>query len=211
MNEYYKFLGVSQDATDEEIEQAYSELRAKFSKDRFAEGEAGNNAAKNLTKLEEAYSEIMDARKGNRNDFEEKNSSNATIDQVAEAIKNGYIDKAQSLLDTISVRTAEWHYLQSVVFYKKNWINDSKKQLEIAINMDPSNTKYKEAYNKLLSKMNYTNNNFNNQFYSGNSNYQGGGYTDRQMGGDGCLDCCTAYCCSELLCSMCCGRWKHVL
>ena len=206
MNEYYKILGVSQDASNEEIEQAYQELRAKYSKERFAEGEVGNNAAKNLTKLEEAYSEIMDARNGGIKDFEDNNSSNNTIDQVAEAIKNGYIDKAQSLLDSISVRTAEWHYLQSVVFYKKNWINDSKKQLEIAINMDPTNTKYKDAYNKLLTKMNYTNNNFNNQFYSGNGNYQGGGYADRQMGGDGCMDCCTAYCCTEIMCSMCCGR-----
>ena len=206
MNEYYKILGISQDASNEEIEQAYQELRAKYSKERFAEGEVGNNAAKNLTKLEEAYTEIMDARNSYQNDFEDKNSSNNTIDQVAEAIKNGYIDKAQTLLDSISVRTAEWHYLQSVVFYKKNWINDSKKQLEIAMNMDPSNTKYKDAYNKLLAKMNFSNNNFNNQFYSGNAGYQNGGYNDRQMGGDGCMDFCTAYCCTQLLCSMCFGR-----
>ena len=153
MQENYEILGISSDASDEEVENAYRKLRDKYSEERFLEGEAGNQAAKNLTKLEEAYSEIMDARNSYKNDFEDKNSSNDTIEQVAEAIKNGYIDKAQTLLDSISVRTAEWHYLQSVVFYKKNWINESKKQLEIAISMDDYNLKYKTAYEKLCKQM----------------------------------------------------------
>ena len=55
------------------------------------------------------------------------------------------IAEAQTKLDDFNGRNAEWHYLQSVVFYKKNWVNESKKQLEIAISMDGSNEKYKNS------------------------------------------------------------------
>ena len=52
----------------------------------------------------------------------------------------------------------------SVVFYKKNWTNESKKQLEIAMNMDPYNTKYKEAYTKLKQKMEFNEKAFHSAF-----------------------------------------------
>ena len=211
MQEYYKILGINPDATDEEIENAYQELKSKYSKERFAEGETGNIAAKNLTKIEEAYAEIMEAR----NSFSSRNNQgsyeNPNLDSVKDAINAGNLQKAQEILDSITVKEAEWHYLQSVVFFKKNWANESKKQLEIAISMDPNNSKYRDAYEKLLAKMQFANSQFNGQFQSGNANYNGGyngsSYQDgRQMGGDGCLDCCTAYCCTEIMCSLCCGR-----
>ena len=62
LNEYYKILGISEDATDEEIESAYLKLKEKFSKDRFLEGDVGNRAAKNLTNVETAYQEIKSHR-----------------------------------------------------------------------------------------------------------------------------------------------------
>ncbi len=54
MQENYKILGISENASIEEVEVAYNELKAKYSKERFLEGEAGNNAAKMLTKIETA-------------------------------------------------------------------------------------------------------------------------------------------------------------
>ena len=41
MNEYYKILGITADATDEEVKNAYLTLKEKYQKDRFLEGEAG--------------------------------------------------------------------------------------------------------------------------------------------------------------------------
>ena len=63
MQEYYKILNLSENATDEEVDLAYKELKEKYSRERFLEGDAGNQAAKNLTKLEAAYHEITVARK----------------------------------------------------------------------------------------------------------------------------------------------------
>lgn len=203
MQEYYKILGVSQSATDEEVTEAYKSLKDKYSKERFLEGEAGNEAAKNLTKLETAYSEIVEYRKRNVM-ADGKNVEN--FSEVEKEIRDGNYGKAQALLDEFSERSAEWHYLQSVVFYKKNWMSESKKQLEIAVNMEPFNTKYSNAYSALKQRIEYN----DRQFRSGNM----GGYNsdpnaqyDRQMGGsdsNNCMTFCATWCCMDMLCSMCC-------
>ena len=203
MSEYYKFLGVSETATDEEIEYAYTMLKEKYKKDRFLEGEEGNIAAKNLTRLEVAYSEIKRERAER---YFGEGSDYATISAL---IKEGKLDVAQSKLDAFSERDAEWHYLQSIIFYKKNWINESKKQLEIALSINPNNEKYKSSYEKLNAKIKYA----ERQFHSGNFDYgttaQGSSTRSRgsQMGGDECgtmADCCLTWCCMNMLCNGCC-------
>ena len=142
MQEFYKILGVSENATDEEIEAAYSRLKDEYSRDRFLEGEAGNLAAKNLTKLETAYQEIKESR---RNTAKPDGKEPESLEEVEKLLKAGKIAEAQTALDNVTDRSAEWHYLQSVVFYKKNWLNESKKQLEIAMNIEPHNQKYSDA------------------------------------------------------------------
>ena len=201
MKEYYKILGISENATDEEIEVAYKSLREQYSKDRFLEGEKGNTAAKNLTKLDMAYNEIITFRR----EHDTSDFDTADFSAISEKIKEGKLDVAQRMLDDFSERNAEWHYLQSVIFYKKNWTNESKKQLEIAMSMDKDNPKYMEAYQKLNAKMDYA----NKQFHSGNANYSTNSNpnANRQMGGDDCgsmADCCTTWCCMNLLCNSCC-------
>ena len=200
MQEYYKILGLSQDATEEEVENAYSELKAKYSKERFLEGEAGNEAAKNLTKLETAYAEI----KANFKRDVKDSFFNGSLERVEKLLKEGRINEAQAELDNATDRDAEWHYLQSVIFYKKNWFNESKKQLEIAMDIDPKNSKYSDAYTKLKQKMEFT----ERQFYSGNQGYANNGAgQQRQMGADSTNDCltfCATWCCMDMMCSMCC-------
>ncbi len=201
MQEEYKILGVSESATDEEINEAYRTLKEKYSRERFYEGEIGNEAAKNLTKLENAYTEIMASRGG---DNKEAHNGKVNYDEVERLIKEKKLDEAQVKLDDFSERDAEWHYLQALIFYRKNWTNESKKQLEIAMNMEPRNTKYSETYTKLKQKTEYN----ENRYQSGNAssaqfNY---GKNDRQMGGDECgsfCDCCSTMICINCLCNSC--------
>lgn len=201
MQEEYKILGVSADATDEEIDQAYRTLRDKYSRERFYEGEIGNQAAKNLTKLENAYAEI----KANRGGEQFFGKSNSSYEEVESLIKDKRLDVAQTKLDDITERDAEWHYLQALIFYRKNWTNESKKQLEIAMNMEPNNAKYSQTYTKLKQKTEFN----ERQFHSGNANYNqqpNNNRSNRQMGGDECgsfCDCCTTMICIDCLCSMC--------
>ena len=204
-----ELLGLSEGATLEEVKEAYATLRAKLLEDRFLDGEAGNEAAKKLTQIQVAYDELL-------TEFSEfgKGDSYAAGDgsaysKVEELIKSGDLNEAQRVLDSFNERGAQWHYLQSVVFYRKNWINESKKQLEIAIRLDGENSKYREAYEKLNEKIAYD---ASKQGAGGDqSAYRGqdmnNAYSDNQMGGSfcaSCVECCALNACLNCLCNGCC-------
>lgn len=208
ISDSYELLGLDESATDEEIRNRYSELKKKYNEDRWLDGEAGNEAARMLGRLDAAYSEIMT----NRRERARGNNGSSILEEVAADIKNGNIDAAQSKLDSCNERNAEWHYLQSVIFYRKNWMNDSKKQLEIAMQIDPKNAKYKDAYKRIKDRMNYqeksarqqsTNNGQQNES-TGNAAQSDGD----QMGGTGCAqcaNCCYTYLCVNCLFNLCCN------
>ncbi len=95
------------------------------------------------------------------------------------------------------------------LLYKKNWSNESKKQLEIAMQMDPGNKKYQEAYGKLNAKNDYA-----RQSAQAADPYAGGNGAPvnnpdaDQMGGNvcsNCISCCYTYLCVDCLFSLCCG------
>ncbi|MCD8307533.1 MAG: J domain-containing protein [Clostridia bacterium] len=213
-----EILGLPEDATREQVETAYQELRAKYLEERFMDGEVGNNAAKMLTKIDTAYAELSREWEENPED----GGDNYT--KVEELIKAGNLSEAQRVLDQFNERGGQWHYLQSVVFYRKNWVNESKKQLEIAIQLEPDNAKYKESYRKINDKIARDaqaaqsrnaqqqqqqappDQQPNQSAYNGQNMNSGGG-DDSQMGGNccsNCLECCYTYLCVSCLCNGCC-------
>ena len=202
----YKILGVDENATDEEIKEAYSNLKKKYNEDRWLDGEAGNVAARMLGKLDAAYTEII----AERRERERNTDGQSAYEEVSALLKAGDLSAAQQKLDAFNERGAEWHYLQAVVFYKKNWSNESKKQLEIAVQMDPENKKYRAAYGNLNAKNDYENRSANAQNHENRTNPQPE-HSDpdaQQMGGGGCSDCiscCYTYLCVDCLFSLCCG------
>lgn len=194
----YELLGLGENATEEEIAAAYKALKAKYSEERWQEGEAGSHAARMLEKIDVAYEEIMRERRETSRDAEGKNA----FDDVADLIRAGDLAGAQEKLDAFNERPAEWHYLQSVVFYKKNWINESKKQLEIAIQLDGANAKYKEAYEKLRARANYR------EQTGGAENVNPNPIPEEQMGGNTCANCaniCYSIMCVNCLFNFCCS------
>lgn len=197
----YEILQVSPDATDDEIKASYERLKAKYNEEKWQDGEAGNNAARMLGKLDAAYAEVMEERK----ERAQNTSGASSFEEVSVAIRSGDLSRAQSLLDEFNERSAEWHYLQSIVFYKKNWMNESKKQLEIAIQMDGSNAKYREAYDKLKARADYR------QQTGGAPNTNPDPQVSpngEQMGGSWCANCaswCYTCLCVNCLFNLCCN------
>lgn len=199
-----EILGLEEGATEEQIEQAYKSLRERYLEERFLEGEAGNNAARMLNKIETARDELLA-------ELAEKSGGNGESEgdacaQVEALIKSGDLQEAQRALDRFNERGAEWHYLQSVVFFRKNWVNESKKQLEIAIRLDENNEKYKEAYKKLNDKIEYDSSrrkeDKSQNVYEGQT--MNSYYDDDQMGANfcaSCAECCALNACLNCLCN----------
>lgn len=197
-----ELLGLSEGATEEEIKEAYARLRAKYLEDRFKDGEEGNEAARMLTKLDTAYNELMSELAEDQTAAE----GGTSFDRVEELIRSGDIQEAQRVLDSFNERSARWHYLQSVVFYKKNWMNESKKQLEIAMQLEPDNDKYKEAYRKLSDRIKgdaQQPQGENRGVYEGQTIQSA---DQDQMGGNfcsWCIQCCAINMCVNMLCNCC--------
>ena len=70
-------------------------------------------------------------------------------DRIERLIEDNGTDEAQTLLDGVNVRGADWHYLQCKIFVHKNWLNEARKQIEIALELEPDNAQYKEELEKL--------------------------------------------------------------
>lgn len=198
-----ELLGLSEGATKEDVQSAYDTLRAKYLEERFMDGEIGNEAAKKLTQIELAYNELM----GELSESAAAEDGESSFARVEELIRQGDISEAQRVLDSFNERGGRWHYLQSVVFYRKNWVNESKKQLEIAIQLEPGNEKYKETYKKLNDKINYdarSSQNANQSVYQGQTVDSS---DPNQMGGNfcaNCIECCYINMCINCLCNACC-------
>lgn len=193
MNDKYKLFDLTENCTDEEFEQAYQQKRKIYAENRFLEGHEGNDAAKKLTELDMAYRDIKAERRERQSGYQQTDGN--AYSKIEELIRKGELQSAQFELDQFNDRSAEWHYLQAVIFYKKNWNNESKKQLEIAMQMDANNEKYRNSYNKLEEKMREEN---TKNFSSYTTSSSGGFGEPAQMGGDGCCQ----WCCEMAICNM---------
>lgn len=177
--------------TDEELDAKYAALKAQYSEDRFLEGEAGKQGAIHLSELEEAYAQIHAARA----QAKQNEMFGDDLDRADALIKEGKLDLAQQKLDTVSSRTGRWHYLQSIVYYKRNWYQDSLQQLNIAISLEPDNEQYKRSRELLEQNMKTT---IPPEQQTGPQ-----GAPPPQMDDSmGMANCCQTLCCASCCCDM---------
>ena len=86
-------------------------------------------------------------------------------------------------------RTAEWHYLESIILMHRNRVNDAMRELEIACSMDPSNIEYQKAKEM-----------FNNTAGGYGSTYYGSATRPARTSSDDACDCCANLLCMDCLC-----------
>ena len=97
--------------------------------------------------------------------------------------------QAEAMLLEISEadRGAEWHFLMGCVFVKKGHYVDAQRYFDTACSMDPYNSEYRAAQERLRSR----------------ANGYGGGYQTSRGGCSGC-DICSGLLCMDCCCE-CCG------
>lgn len=194
----YEILGLPETATDEELEARYKQLRSKLQQDRFLPGEEGEDASEKLQRLEVAYRDILFAREEAKQQGSAKEEAD-NFSEIQQLIKDNKLDEAQQKLDSRETQDAEWHYVQSILFYKRNWFLESKKQLELACQMDPDNQRYKQSLEK-LTKILASNTISPDQMRTSSRPMDEGptiGAGNGTCSGSSCLDC--------LLCNACCN------
>lgn len=77
------------------------------------------------------------------------------FEEICSLIEEGKLQEAQELLDKTEEHSAEWNYVQSELFRKKQWYAECRKQLRFALEKDPGNEKYIRAQ-ETLENMSHT-------------------------------------------------------
>ena len=189
----YLILGLKDNATLQEVENAYRTLKEKYQKLCFEEGEAGSSAAKMLSKIKIAYNDCIEDIK------KREIVGDGTLFQAVERlIKEDKLNEAQQLLDDIEPRDGEWHFTQAHIFYKRNWFLESKSQVEMALTHDPDNEKYRQTLEALNRKQSSADDMLKAQRQS-RAGYQQPREVGAGMGDGGlCSYCATMLCCNAI-------------
>jgi len=198
----FNVLQVREGATQSEINDAYKKLKAEYSERRFLPGREGADACRRLEEIEEAYREATQQITDSYNI-----SGGHKYQDVEDAIREENIEYAQTLLDNMASRDAEWNYYQAIVFYKKNWHNEAIKQLQMAVASDPHNANYRDSLNELQNAMLFGGaSNPRGSFYGEKSSGEGQqrSYRDRPPQQEQPYCCTPCGMCQGLLCADCC-------
>lgn len=196
LDDPYKVLGVSPNATDDEIKQAYRNLAKKYHPDL---NPGDQEAARRMQEVNAAYDQIKNPEKYTQpqagydpfSGYYQQQTQADNGDQYQQAawqyIRFRRFQEALNALNNCTERNARWYYLSAVA---NNGLGNQVTALEHirrAVSMEPDNQEYLWALQ---------------QMENGGSFYrqQAGNFRGFTMGGDLCSRLCMAY-----LCCMCSG------
>lgn len=185
----YEVLGVSPNATNDEIKKAYRELSRKYHPDSYVDNPLAELAEEKFKEVQEAYEQIMKQREGGYTGGATSSSTgNSSGEETRfQAVRN-FINarrfhEALNVLNGMSSRNAMWYYYSAVANMGIGNNVVAVQHAEKAAAMEPQNMEYQ---------------NFANQMRFRSQRYQnmGGGY-GRSSFGTGNL-CCDLWCADTL-------------
>ena len=187
MKDAYEVLGVSRNATDDEIKEAYRTLARKYHPDRYAGNPLSDLAKEKMQEINEAYDAIIRERRGGGQTAGA--GASGQYNDVRAMINAGRMAEAETLLDGIPAtqRGAEWYYLKSRVLCAKGWFDEGYNYAATACGMAPNNAEY-AAHKQRLDAQRRT-----------GGTYVNGGSASGCSGCDVCTGLICADCCCECM------------
>lgn len=191
MTDPYKELGVSRDASNDDVKKAYRELSRKYHPDANVNNPLSDLAAEKFKDVQAAYDQIMKEREGgyssNGGSTDYGRPQGGTGDSPELSTVYNYLNarryrEALNALNNIQPRTARWYYYSAIANAQTGNNFVALNHAREAVNMEPSNMEYRN----LLNQMDWQNRRYDNtrqQTYGGGSGCGSGNF---------CCDLCVA-------------------
>lgn len=188
----YKVLGVSPNATDDEIKQAYRRLARQYHPDR---NPGDQEAARKMQEVNAAYDQIKNPEKYAQTTYQDPFSGyyqqEPEVDRYQQAayqyIRFHRYREAVNVLENCTQRDARWYYLSALANNGTGNQVTALEHIRRAVSMEPDNQEYLWTLE---------------QIENGGNVYrqQAGNFTGFSFEGDLCSRMCLAY-----MCCMCSG------
>jgi hypothetical protein len=151
----YEVLGVSRNASIDEIKRAYKELSRKYHPDSYVGNPLSSLAEEKFKQVQEAYDAIMKEKNGDFNYTDNYNNSsyyNGESGEMAEVYnllgRRAY-SQALSLLDSMPNRNAKWYYYSAIAQVGLGNNLRGMEYARMAVSMEPNNIEYQNLVNRL--------------------------------------------------------------
>lgn len=203
VNNPYEVLGVSPNASNDEIKKAYRDLSRKYHPDSYVDNPLADLAEEKFKEVQEAYDQIMRERDGGYqsgygNSYQNSSrgaygqSTGSSQDDIQLQAASNYLNgrqfqQALNVLAGVRNRNAHWYYLSALANMGLGNNVNALNLARQASSMEPGNAEYSNLVNRLQ---------WNTQRYQGAGNpYRGS--TDNSTCGTGNF-CCDLWCADSL-------------